>query len=92
MTDKPETLEDKIIGVVVTIGFLALGAWWLSSDHAFDSPKQREERLTCEMTAMQDGYGKARLSAADAEAYCAKQMEAEKLWQEQERKTGANGS
>lgn len=63
--------------ILVVIGLIATGC----DVRELDTPKEHQERLACEMNQMAGGGMNNRpMAAADAEAYCSKQMEAQELW------------
>jgi hypothetical protein len=63
------------VGVVYGLGMWALGdaASWLP-----DTPAQHQERLECEMIAMQGTNGDHPMSADKASAYCDRMLQLER--------------
>ena len=59
-----------------------------STRRLLDTPQEHQERLTCEMNEMSGGYSGKGMSAENAEAYCDKQLEAERDYQ-QSHKSGS---
>lgn len=67
---------------LLVIGLLMF-AWLFDNGWLPDTPQQHEQRLSCEMRMMDRGggaYNSKPLPAADAEAYCEKEMEVQKMW------------
>ena len=64
--------------VLMIVATLALGGCD-ELDGINDTPQEHRQRLVCEMDHMSGEYGHGGMSAENAEAYCAKEMEAQSL-------------